>query len=259
MSAGWEFSTADGGVCVVPVMLGGANAFAHCYFSGAFIPQCVDVFGAALAFPIKPPPAATAALVYNCDPGGDSGLLPATINTVGATECACPIGGNGGACACPSGQSAVDGVCRPPVDTALIAEVFKLSPDLTAIRALLDDGANPAVTLAGGAPLVIAALTLGRPKVMSVLITAGADPYAAYVAPPPAAAAASGRPLNIPMRITGSDSPDGLEFLRHWGGAAMILTGSPTLDWSDQRGIPTALSETLPAVTSPPPPGGERS
>ena len=236
MNAGWEFSTADGGVCAVPVMLGGANAFAHCYFSGAFIPQCADVFGAALAFPIKPPSAATAALVYNCDPGGDSGLLPATINTVGATECACPIGGNGGACACPSGQSVVDGVCRPPVDTALIAEVFKPSPDLTAIRALLDDGANPAVTLAGGAPLVIAALTLGRPKVMSVLITAGADPYAAYVAPPPAAAAASGRPLNIPMRITGSDSPDGLEFLRHWGGAAMILAGSPTLDWSDQRG-----------------------
>ena len=235
MRAGWEFSAADGGVCAAPVMLGGANAFAHCHFSGAFIPQCADVFGAELAFPTKPrPPAAVAALVYNCDPDGDSGLLPATINTVGATKCACPIGG-GGACACPSGQSVVDGVCRPPVDTALIAEVFKPSPDLTAIRALLAGGANPAVTLAGGAPLVIAALTLGRPKVMSVLITAGADPYAAY-APPAPAAPAPERPLNIPMRITDSDSPDRLEFLRHWGGAAMILADSPTLDWSDQRG-----------------------
>ena len=234
--AGWEYSPANGGTCEVPVRLSGANLFARCYFSGSFIPQCKDVFADKLAFPAKPlPPATLAAFVYNCDPNGESGLIPATVNTFGATECACPLGGDAN-CACPAGESVVDGVCRLPGDAALIAETLSPLPRLSTIRALLTGGANPAVTLAGGTPLVVAALTLNRPKVLSVLITAGADPYVVYRFRAPANSGASPQPVNIPLYVTGLNSPGGLNLLRHWGGAAAILAGSSALDWSQARG-----------------------
>ena len=235
--AGWEYSAANGGACEVPVMLSGANLFRRCYFSGNFIPQCAAVFGDGLAFPAKPPPPAPpAAFVYDCDPVGASGLIPATVNTLGATACACPLGGGGDNCACPAGESVVEGVCRLPEDAALISEALSPRPRLSTIRALLDGGANPAVTLAGGAPLVIAALTLNRPGVLSVLITAGASPYVVYNFRAPAGTGALGEPVNIPLHITGLDRSGGLELLRHWGGAAAILAGGPTLDWSTARG-----------------------
>ena len=235
--AGWEYSAANGGACEVPVMLSGANLFRRCYFSGNFIPQCAAVFGDGLAFPAKPPPPAPpAAFVYDCDPVGASGLIPATVNTLGATACACPLGGGGDNCACPAGENVVEGVCRLPEDAALISEALSPRPRLSTIRALLDGGANPAVTLAGGAPLVIAALTLNRPGVLSVLITAGASPYVVYNFRAPAGAGALGEPVNIPLHITGLDRSGGLELLRHWGGAAAILAGGPTLDWSAARG-----------------------
>ena len=214
----------------MPVRLSGANLFARCYFSGSFIPQCKDVFADKLAFPAKPlPPATLAAFVYNCDPNGESGLIPATVNTFGATECACPLGGDAN-CACPAGESVVDGVCRLPGDAALIAETLSPLPRLSTIRALLTGGANPAVTLAGGTPLVVAALTLNRPKVLSVLITAGADPYVVYRFRAPANSGASPQPVNIPLYVTGLNSPGGLNLLRHWGGAAAILAGSSALE-----------------------------
>ena len=81
--------------------------------------------------------------------------------------------------ACAAGEAAHDGACVE-LDAALIAEVKKSSPDLFVVGALLDDGANANLTLAGGAPLVIAALTLNHVKVMSMLITAGANPFATH-------------------------------------------------------------------------------
>ena len=234
--AGWEYSPANGGTCEVPVRLSGANLFARCYFSDSYTPLCKDVFADKLAFPAKPlPPATLAAFVYNCDPNGESGLIPATVNTFGATECACPLGGDAN-CACPAGESVVDGVCRLPGDAALIAETLSPLPRLSTIRALLTGGANPAVTLAGGTPLVVAALTLNRPKVLSVLITAGADPYVVYRFRASAASGASPQPVNIPLYVTGLNNPGGLNLLRHWGGAAAILAGSSALDWSTARG-----------------------
>ena len=130
--------------------------------------------------------------------------------------------------ACAVGEAAHDGACVE-LDAALIAEVKKSSPDLFVVGALLDDGANANLTLAGGVPLVIAALTLNHVKVMSMLITAGADPFATHEFRP-------GLRANIPEYLA-RDLPGGYfdAFLR-WGRAATILAGSPTLDWSSAGG-----------------------
>ena len=87
-NANRQFSVSDGGSCSVPVRPGGGDVFSQCYFSGSFTPQCADVFGPDLAFPAE----LSAPAVYNCDPSRQTGFLPSTINTVAATECACPAG-----------------------------------------------------------------------------------------------------------------------------------------------------------------------
>ena len=71
---------------------------------------CTDIFGPNYDFP----PPGQKSYVYNCDPDDESGLIPATINTIGATECACPAGQavQSGVCAaCPVGQVVQSGVC----------------------------------------------------------------------------------------------------------------------------------------------------
>ena len=55
-------------------------------------PHCTAVFGPDLVIPQKPTDGSAPRYVFNCDPDGDNGLIPATINTIGATECACPAG-----------------------------------------------------------------------------------------------------------------------------------------------------------------------
>ena len=130
--------------------------------------------------------------------------------------------------ACAAGETTHDGACVE-LDAALIAEVQKSSPDLFVVGALLDDGANANLTLAGGAPLVIAALTLNHVKVMGMLITAGANPFATHEF-------RAGFRANIPEYLA-RDLPGGYfdAFLR-WGRAATIVAGSPTLDWSSAGG-----------------------
>ena len=76
---------------------------------------CSEVFGPDFAFPQKPP-GGQERYIFNCDPDGDNGLIPATINTIGATECTCPAGQTlqDDVCACPVGQSLQYGVCIVP-------------------------------------------------------------------------------------------------------------------------------------------------
>ena len=138
---------------------------------------------------------------YNCDPDGTRGLIPATVNTVGATECACAdpdkvvIGGRqvgvsgttvtvnvGGRCAvCPNDHVLPDGACAADALTAanaaLRAEIEKDPPDVVAVRRALDKGANPNITTSAGIPVLVAAALGLHAEVISVLITAGADPY----------------------------------------------------------------------------------
>ena len=99
LAASRALSAADGGSCATAVTLAGGGLFDKCYLSGLLSPQCADVFGADLEFPAA---SAEGPFIYNCDPvGSDTGLIPATFNTVAATACMCPAGAE---CACPAGE-----------------------------------------------------------------------------------------------------------------------------------------------------------
>ena len=166
LDAGRDFSADDGGSCAVAVTLSGGTLYSKCHFSDESAPQsapqCGDVFGAGLEFPAA---SADGPFIYNCDSGDVTGLIPATINTVGALECACP-----------AGEELFRGSCVDAPHEELIEAVQAVPPDLAAIRALLDQGARADITLAGGLPLIFAAVTLSHAEVISVLITAGAHP-----------------------------------------------------------------------------------
>ena len=97
-------------------------------------------------------------------------------------SCACSgelfADGNNCVAECPSGEHPVGGSCMAlsdaEVTTALHAEIRKDSPNTGAVRSYLKV-ADADGTLDGVA-LVIVAATLGHAEVVSVLITAGADP-----------------------------------------------------------------------------------
>ena len=120
-NAGWIFSADDGGgSCGVPLTLSSGAVSNRCHLSGSDSPQCSAVFGSTVNYfpsPTLSADGATLRFVYNCDLDGSKGLIPATINTIGATECACFITGapaeDGGACACPPGEGALSdtGIC----------------------------------------------------------------------------------------------------------------------------------------------------
>ena len=78
-------------------------------------------------------------------------------------------------CKCPDGVTEDEFGCQSDHDSTLIAEVQKGSPDLDVVRDLLDKGARPNITISAGTPLLIVAATLGHAKIVSVLVTAGAD------------------------------------------------------------------------------------
>ena len=146
-----------------------------------------------------------------------------------------------GACACAAGLVFADNdaTCLPPADAALVEEVYRSPPVLATIRALLDGNANPNLTLANGAPLVFAAATLRHDKVMSVLITAGANPYATYTL------FRASSTINLPNNILHLAPSGFLSRIVHWGGAATIWAGSPTLDWSPAKGRSEIAYESL--------------
>ena len=74
-------------------------------------PRCSEVFGADLVFPQRPAVSTTLAYVYNCDPNGATGMIPATVNTIGAVQCVCP-----------AEQGLVDGSCRAcPSEQGILA------------------------------------------------------------------------------------------------------------------------------------------
>ena len=171
--AKWSYNFGEDACYINFKISGGSNQMACQFGNGpAFINYipCEDVFGADYSFPLKPS-GSSPVYVYNCDPDDESGLIPATINTIGATSCACPAGGS----AVNGAMEDEFGDCPSDHDPTLIAEVQKRSPDLDVVRDLLDKGARPNVTTSAGTPILVVAATLLHAKVVSVLITAGAD------------------------------------------------------------------------------------
>ena len=98
VTTGWSFSAdASGGSCGVPLTLAGGAASDRCYFSGAASPKCADVFASTAHYFPSPTLAADGAttlrFIYDCDPNGErGGMIPATANTIMATECGCDSG-----------------------------------------------------------------------------------------------------------------------------------------------------------------------
>ena len=138
-SAGWPLLAEEGG-CGILVTLAGGTADDQCYFTGSAAPQCADVFGSTLHYfpaPTLAADGATLRFVYNCDPSGESGLLPATANTVEATECACA-----------AGMESVDGAC---VDAEIAAGARNCLSAGRDFSAEAGGSCAVAVTLADGA------------------------------------------------------------------------------------------------------------
>ena len=102
MASGWDepsygrSDTPGINYCRIPVRnVGQSRNEARCYLDDSddtFTPHCTAVFGPDLVIPDKPTDGSAPRYVFNCDPDGDNGLIPATINTIGATECACLAG-----------------------------------------------------------------------------------------------------------------------------------------------------------------------
>ena len=93
---GWALSAAEGS-CGILVTLSGGAASDKCYLSGSASPQCEEVFGGTVNYFPSPTLAADGAttlrFIYDCDPNGKrGGMIPATANTIMATECGCDSG-----------------------------------------------------------------------------------------------------------------------------------------------------------------------
>ena len=82
-------------------------------------------------------------------------------------------------CECDNGALNAAGECPDSFAKDLAAEVEKTNPVLSSVRALLNAGADPDAAWRPGVPLLLAAATLGHAQIVSVLVTAGANPQAA--------------------------------------------------------------------------------
>ena len=127
-NTGWSFSINNGGSCGVLLTLAGGTTSDQCNLSGSASPQCDDVFGADVDFPAPTlsTDGATLRFVYNCDPNGSKRLIPATTNTIAATECATCPGGRvavNGECVCPTGAIVIQGVCTCPDGQGFLGNV----------------------------------------------------------------------------------------------------------------------------------------
>ena len=103
-----EYSVTEYHVCVIPTrdaarkIINERSDERQCWLDeSVYDPACTDVFGPDFAVPQKIA-GRNPRYIFNCDPNGISGLLPATINTIGATRCTCP-----------AGQGVEDGICVP--------------------------------------------------------------------------------------------------------------------------------------------------
>ena len=166
-----ELSVTDAGVSCVEfksVDNGPWTVFDRCYLSGSGAPKCSEVFGEGLKFPANQ---LDSPAVYNCDPDGRKMMIPATVNTIGATECSCVN----------TDHEVLDGECKPPPNEDLLEEVLKITtsvasePVLASIRYLLSRKTDPNITTSAGIPLLARAVTLRNLELISVLIAAGAD------------------------------------------------------------------------------------
>ena len=151
----------------------------------------------------------------------------------------------GGVCvACASGQVVQGGVCVAAQDV-LLAEIQKESPSLVTVIQALDAGADPDHK-AGEVPLLIVAATMGHAEIVSVLVTAGADPDARWKR-----ASCSSQTLGraVPHVVAQNNFRPALYYT--WGTALNVLrhfadadnqTAGATYDWNAEGVSPNCGS-----------------
>ena len=242
-AAQWTYLS---GVCGIKFTIGDSvDHKTFCRFDSAKInlnPFCREVFGPDYSFPHKPADGSSPIYVYNCDPDGSKRLRPATVNTAGATACSCSVAGQT--------LRADLGKCVPRA--ALIAEIEKDKPDLAAVRFMLEQGVNPNLTVSAGVPLLFVVATLLHAEVVSVLITAGADPKVRFGISVSAYNNA-GMPRSLPGFLTEHIHKDGIfrdgnfsvgrrfaEVIVHFGNAA-----GERFDWDAAEKASTPIGQNV--------------
>ena len=105
--SGWGYDMSEDSCGIRVTLSGSGTVSAECYMSGSKTPQCATVFGSNENIPpddgFEGFPGSKDPAIYNCDPLDQTGQIPATINTISAVECRCPL------------REALnsDGVCEP--------------------------------------------------------------------------------------------------------------------------------------------------
>ena len=158
------------------------------------------------------------------------------LRTPAGDSCAAACGDNQREKAAPSSWGERQCEFLPAVAAAnmtLLAEIQEDPPDLDVVRAALRAGAVPDHRTAEGIPALIVAAKLGRAKVVSVLVTAGADVNATdpthpdrlnvvhHLATPLSGPAAGPRALRASV-------------LYYFGGG-LDVAGNMTFDWNQQN------------------------
>ena len=158
----------------------------------------------------------------------------------GVCHADCPDGGvkELGLCvsACWADRIEVDSFCLLPeeVTERLRVEVQKASPDAGAVRNLISHGADVDASVSA-IPILITAAALGHSVVVSILITAGADP------------AATGNNQNVPFLLVDSQAGLGREkrlgVLRHFGDAVNVR--GTLFDWNAENSDSKHIAEEM--------------
>ena len=93
--SGWGYDMSEDSCGIRVTLSGSGTVSAECYMSGSKTPQCATVFGSNENIPsdhgFEGFPGSKDPAIYNCDPLDQTGLIPATINTISAVECGCPL------------------------------------------------------------------------------------------------------------------------------------------------------------------------
>ena len=93
--SGWGYDMSEDSCAIRVTLSGSGTVSAECYMSGSKTPQCATVFGSNENIPpddgFEGFPGSKDPAIYNCDPLDQTGQIPATINTISAVECGCPL------------------------------------------------------------------------------------------------------------------------------------------------------------------------
>ena len=143
-------------------------------------------------------------------------------------------------CECDNGKINPAGKCPASLDAMLIAEVKNPNAVLSSVRALLNEGADPAAVGEGEIPLLFAAGRLGHADIVSVLVTFGVNTTVVFQTTTfPEYMAANGFDFNTGR--TTISWRDAAEVVIHFGEALKVFTltsaaGTTSYDWANTKG-----------------------